>query len=156
MSTFRMFVTWVSLTIGTFCLNWRICDTQEISHVSGVVTTGLWSLLFLYLQIGIAVYLLTLQSFVDKFVGWNKWLQNNVNYQTLVTSGYEYIKALEYANQVGSAQMFNICFTITVATIAVFYRAFSFGLGKQSIAKMYRIKSIYLSTPKTCMNTRTN
>ena len=76
----------------------------------------------------LAVFLVVFQSRVENFLCWNRWLQRNIKYQTLVTSGKDYMEALNYANEIGASTMLAFCFSITLMSIAVFFRAFSFGL----------------------------
>ena len=76
----------------------------------------------------LAVFLVVFQSRVENFLCWNRWLQRNIKYQTLVTCGKEYMQALNYANEIGASTMLAFCFSITLMSIAVFFRAFSFGL----------------------------
>ena len=76
----------------------------------------------------LAVFLVVFQSRVENFLCWNRWLQRNIKYQTLVTCGNEYMEALNYANEIGASTMLAFCFSITLMSIAVFFRAFSFGL----------------------------
>ena len=125
-----MFCSWMCLVIGTFVLNWTMCRDQGIPHLAGVINTATQGLTFLYCFSRLTIFGITHQSRVENFVSWCKWLQMNANYQTFITCGYEYIKALEYATEIGSSILFVFCTNITILTILVFYRAFSFFLGE--------------------------
>ena len=123
-----IFGSWLCLCLGTLVLHWRICKDNEIPFIAGIIASATQCLTFLYFMSALAVFLVVFQSRVENFLCWNRWLQRNLKYQTLVTCGNEYIEALNYANGIGASTMFYFCFSITLLSIAVFFRAFSFGL----------------------------
>ena len=125
-----MCCTWLCLVAGTFVLNWTMCRDQNIPHLAGIVNTASQALTFLYCFSRLTVFGITHQCRIENFISWCKWLQVNTNYQTFITSGYEYIKALEFATEMVSSILFIFCTNITILVILVFYRAFSFFLGK--------------------------
>ena len=125
---FRIFGSWIMLCIGTLLLHKKMCEDHGIPFTVGIILTATQVFLFLYFISALVIFLVVFQSRVENFLCWNRWLQKNLNYQTLVTSGKEYIEALNYANEIGASTMLAFCFSITLLSIAVFFRAFSFGL----------------------------
>ena len=96
--------------------------------MAGIILTASQGALFMYSFAALAVFLVVFQCRVENFVCWNRWLQRNIKYQTLTSSGNDYVDALNYANEIGASTMFGFSVSITLMSIAVFFRAFSFGL----------------------------
>ena len=111
--------------VANFVIDLLVAKKAEVDVVHGVLMGAIQAIFWVFMNTPMIMFLLVYQSIYVNLKNWAMYMKRAGN-GTIAKYGLDYITALKLGNETLTHGCFYFCFGVSILTIMIIYRSFSF------------------------------